>query len=183
MKHYSTVLFTYQKSSKCRNHRRKVWTVAEQRTFPQDISNQLLGVDYRILDELAFLSKQQQKKSGAAYAMPGRAYLAHKLSVSIRTISRSIARLKRLGILDSIQRRPVRGQWKTNLYRLRHWFSWRLGQLSGVLRKLSHRGTPKAHITFSIREIKAPDPLPPTKNSLSEKILGRWREKGLLPAT
>ena len=183
MKHYSTVLFTYQKSSKCRNHRRKVWTVAEQRTFPQDISNQLLGVDYRILDELAFLSKQQQKKSGAAYAMPGRAYLSQKLGCSVRTISRSISRLKRLGILDSTQRRPVRGRWKTNLYKIRSWIGWRLGQLSGTLRKLSHRGPRMAHIAFLERKIETSDPLPPPKNSVGEEILTRWKAKGLLPAT
>src|SRR5262245_17181852 len=107
--------------------------------FPVDIYRQLLGVDFRLLDELTFLSRQQKKKTGSSYCLPGRQYLSEKLGISIRTISRSDARLKRLGILDVTQRRPIRGIWQTNLYKVRHWLGWRLGQIGMNLRKIVYR--------------------------------------------
>jgi hypothetical protein len=151
-------------------------------SFPSDIYRQLLGVDFRLLDELTFLAKQQKKKSGAAYCMPGRKYLAEKLGCSIRTISRSIARLRRLGILDAIQRRPVRGIWQTNLYKIRNWIGWRLGQLSEMLRKPLHRGTPMAHKAFRERKIETSDPPLTPKNAKGEEILTRWKARGILPS-
>jgi Helix-turn-helix domain len=151
--------------------------------FPTDIYRQLLGTDFRLLDELTFLAKQQQKKSGAAYCMPGRKYLAEKLSCSIRTISRSIARLRRLGILDAIQRRPVRGLWQTNLYKIRHWLGWRIGQLGQLLRKPTHRGTPMAHIASPWGKIETSDPPTQQKNAKGEEILARWKDKGLIGAS
>jgi hypothetical protein len=155
-------------------------TVAERRQFPSDIARQLLGIDYRLLDELSYLAKQQRQRTGASYAMPGRAYLSSKLGVSIRTISRSVARLKRLGILEAFQRRPVRGQWKTNLYKIRSWLGWRLGQLSSGLRKITHRGPRRAHIASEEQKIKtsgAPLRLP---QRILEKIplLETWMTRG-----
>jgi helix-turn-helix protein len=149
-------------------------------TFPSDIYRQLLGTDFRLLDELTFLAKQQKKKSGAAYCVPGRKYLAEKLGCSIRTISRSIARLTRLGVLAVTHRRPIRGIWQTNMYKIRSWFGWRMGQLGAMLRKPVHRGTPVARITSREREIKTSEPPTPQKNIKGEEILARWKAKGLV---
>jgi len=159
--------------------------------FPVDINQQLLGVDYRLLDALGFLAKQQRKKSGAAYCMPGRKYLSQKLGVSIRTVSRSIARLKRLGILDVIQRRPVRGIWKTNLYKIRSWVGWRLGQIAGMLRKVTHREPHVAHIAPRERVIRTADaylplqkatsdPSEPAWNAKGEALLADWQKRGII---
>ena len=168
-------------------------------TFPQDIAQQLLGTDYRLLDELSFLARQQRKKSGAAYCMPGRQYLSQKLGVSIRTVSRSIARLTRLGILDATQRRPIRGRWQTNLYKIRSWVGWRMGQISGMLRKLTYRGPCVAHIASSKRNKEQSEPLSPpiptlkeTKNTWweakgegpnpkGEALLADWKKRGIIP--
>lgn len=156
--------------------------VAEARTFPSDIAQRLTGTDFRLLDELSFLSRLQRKRTGASYAMPSRRYLAEKIGCSIRTVSRSVARLKRLGILEAVQRRPRRGVWRSNLYRIRSWIGWRLGQLSGALRKIgSHRGTRTAHIAFSKRKIETSEEQSPPQNDLGTSILARWRDRGLVP--
>lgn len=154
--------------------------MSESKQFPLDIARQLLGVDYRLLDELSYLAKQQRKRTGASYAVPGRKYLSSKLGVSIRTISRSVARLKRLGILDAIQRRPVRGRWKTNLYKIRSWLGWRLAQISSNLRKIFHRETRTSHIASEKQKIKTPSPPPPLFGRTLEKnpLLKKWMERG-----
>jgi hypothetical protein len=154
--------------------------VVVQRQFPRDIYRQLLAVDFRLLDELTYLSRKQAKRSpsGARYCIPGRQYLAAKLGVCVRTVSRSIARLKRLGILDVTQRRPVRGIWKTNLYKIRHWLGWRLGQVQGLLRKPFHRGTPVAHIATRERVMGTPEAHTLPRNNAGDAILARWKNKG-----
>jgi len=68
--------------------------------FPQDIYQKLDGYDFRILDELAFLCKQQRQRTRAAYCCPGREYLAGKIGCDVGTISRHTSKLVRLGIVD-----------------------------------------------------------------------------------
>jgi DNA-binding transcriptional ArsR family regulator len=116
--------------------RREGTRFVSTQTFPTDIYQQLDGIDFRLLDELAFLCQQQRQRTGAAYCCPGREYLARKVDCDIGTISRHTSKLERLGLLEKIQRRPVRGQWRSCLYRLRSWVSWRLGQVAGMLRKV-----------------------------------------------
>lgn len=124
--------------------------------FPQDIYQQLDGTDFRLLDELAFLCKQQRQRTRAAYCCPGREYLARKVGCDVGTISRHTSKLEKLGLIEKIQRRPIRGQWRSCLYRLRSWVSWRLGQVAGALRQMGkkrkksaevHRVRPDAHKT------------------------------------
>ncbi len=141
--------------------------------FPKDIYRQLDGVDFRLIDELTFLSKLQRERTGASYCLPGREYLARKLAVSVRTVSRHIAKLKGLGVIDAIQRRPVRGQWRSNLYKVVHWIGWRVRQLTGSIRDVwkavkprpmgsasspvPHRGTHVARIAIKEKELTLPD--------------------------
>lgn len=124
--------------------------------FPQDIYQQLDGIDFRLLDELAYLCKQQRQRSTAAYCCPGREYLAKKVGCDVGTVSRHTSKLEKLGLIEKIQRRPIRGQWRSCLYRLRNWVAWRLGQIGAMLRQggkkkpkesaTSHRVRPDAHI-------------------------------------
>ena len=158
--------------------------------FPQEIYQQLDGIDFRLLDELAFLCKQQRQRTGAAYCCPGREYLATKVDCDVGTISRHTSKLEKLGLLEKIQRRPIRGQWRSCLYRLRSWVSWRLGQIAGMLRKVGksrspekipHRVRPAARITHKYENnvLQAPSkPLTtsPTAEEIAARhpILARW---------
>ena len=150
-------------------------------TFPQEIYKQLDGIDFRILNEIAFLSKQQKKRTGSAYCCPGREYLAAKVGCDIGTISRHTSKLVRLGVLEKRQRRPIRGIWQTCLYKLRGWASWALAGIAGQLRKIgnnSHRVRPSTHIASVQTEIRTPEMESPIKNDLVAKILKRWEARG-----
>jgi hypothetical protein len=161
-------------------------------SFPSDIYQKLDGIDLKLLNEFAFLSRLQRKRTGSAYCCPGREYLAGKLGCDVGTISRHTSKLVGLGILDKRQRRPVRGIWQTCLYRLRSYKAWMLGQIAGLTRKIgnSHgvrqdaqkhslRGkkeTPRASFSAS----KPPDP---PKSTRAEEVLRWCKEKGWLQAT
>ena len=157
-------------------------------TFPQDIYQQLDGIDFRILNELSFLSKQQKRRTGSAYCCPGREYLAAKVGCDVGTISRHTSKLVTLGILDKRQRRPIRGIWQTCLYKLMGWASWAMAGIASQLRKKpnnSHRVRPTAHIASVKTEIIASKPHslptkegPATINDLGRMILKRWEARG-----
>ena len=116
--------------------------VAQQR-FPEDIYQQLDGVDFRLIDELTFLSKLQRERTGASYCIPGRKYLARKLRVCVRTVSRHIAKLRKLGVLDTVQRRPVLGQFQTNLYKVFEWTVWKARRVISMVRHVAKAMKPK----------------------------------------
>jgi len=149
--------------------------------FPHEIYKKLDGIDFRILNEIAFLSKQQKKRTGSAYCCPGREYLAAKVGCDIGTISRHTTKLVKLGVLEKRQRRPIRGIWQTCLYKLKGWASWLLAGIAGQLRKIrnvSHRVRHDAHIASVRTEIRIPEGKPPIKNGLVTDILTRWKERG-----
>ena len=149
--------------------------------FPHEIYKKLDGIDFRILNEIAFLSKQQQKRTGSVYCCPGREYLAAKVGCDIGTISRHTTKLVRLGVLEKRQRRPIRGIWQTCLYKLRGWASWALAGIAGALRKIrsnSHRVRLHAHIASVGTEIRTPEVQTPIKNALVVEILRRWKARG-----
>lgn len=149
--------------------------------FPQEIYQQLDGYDFRILNEISFLSKQQKRRTGSAYCCPGREYLAEKVGCDVGTISRHTSKLVSLGILEKRQRRPIRGIWQTCLYRLKGWAAWALAGISGALRKINsptHRVRPSTHIALVETRIITPETQPPIKNDLVASILKRWEERG-----
>jgi len=153
--------------------------------FPQDIYQQLDGCDFRILNEIAFLSKQQKKRTGSAYCCPGREYLAGKVGCDVGTISRHTSKLVSLGILDKRQRRPIRGQWQTCLYKLVGWASWALSGIAGQLRKISkpaHRMRPAPHLVTEDSNKNVPDSRKPVQCDLVPQILQRWKERGKQPS-
>jgi len=121
------------------------------RTETKTLWATLSGVDLRLIDEIRFLSDLQAKKSptGATYCMPGRKYLAAKLSVSVRTISRHVAKLASLGVLAVTQRRPQAGHYSTNLYRLSSNIAWCLARIVAKIANRFHRGPKKSHIAPS----------------------------------
>lgn len=166
-------------------------------TFPVEIYQQLDGYDFRILNEIAFLSKQQKRRTGSAYCCPGREYLAGKVGCDIWTISRHTSKLERLGILIKKQRRPIRGIYQTCLYKLVKWTSWALAGIAGQLRKegtlLKHSKTtasqnnrvrPDTPIVSEYRNripktgVKHDMPVSPITDSFVADILKRWEERG-----
>jgi hypothetical protein len=152
--------------------------------FPQETYQQLDGIDLKLLEEIAFLCRQQRKRTGAAYCYPRRAYLAGKLGCDVGTISRHTSKLAGLGVLEKIQRRRIRGIWQTCLYRLRSWQAWMLGRVAGVVRKVGnfHRVRPNAHKASLGRKMETSEAKTRPQNHVSQIILARWKEKGLLPA-
>lgn len=110
--------------------------------------NQLRAQDFRLLDQIAFLSRLTAKRSPAKahYCTPGRQWLAQQLQCSTRTISRTTARLAALGVLQKQQRRPRQGHWSTNLYRIVGRAGWRAAAFCAQLRTISHRMTRPTHL-------------------------------------
>jgi hypothetical protein len=151
-------------------------------TFPQEIYKKLDGIDFRILNEVSFLSKLQKKRTGSAYCCPGREYLAEKVGCDVGTISRHTSKLVTLGVLEKRQRRPIRGIWQTCLYKLRGWGSWALAGMAGQLRKIgnkAHRVRRTPHIASVRTEIRTPEVTPSVKNERVAQILQRWKARGM----
>ena len=158
------------------------------RIFPINIYQQLDGIDFRLLGELAFLSKQQKKRTGSAYCCPSRTYLAKRVGCDVGTISRHTTKLEGLDILEKQQRRPVRGIWQTCFYKLKGWSAWTLAGIANKFRKKFkqiHRVRPNAHIA-SVRTDKiTPEAKSTAKREdtgtiqpLVASILDRWRSRG-----
>ena len=145
----------------------------------EDTLRQLDGYDIRILEEINFLSTCQAKKSpiGARYCCPGEAYLGAKIGLARENVSRHISKLGNLGILEVTHRAPIRGHWRTNLYKIRSWIFWRLGKILRKLRFTPPRVTLPSHKQFPKREEINP-PLSETAQNLVESILQRWSARG-----
>lgn len=117
---------------------------------PQSTMNYLSGLDYRIIEQIHFLSRLQAKRSptGARYCNPGQAWLAGRLGRSRQTICRRVRKLYHLGILDITHRRKKQGHWQTNLYKIVQWPKWGVARVSNLLRTLAHRVKKTGHIAL-----------------------------------
>ena len=105
------------------------------------------SVDILLLEELHYLCTLRAKRSptGAEYAMPSRNYLAAKLGVCVATVSRRVSRLVAAGYLDRVQRRPRRGVYATNLYRLKRAAGAQARRLTASLQAALGRVTDMRH--------------------------------------
>jgi hypothetical protein len=127
------------------------------------------------------VAQQQREKSEAWYSIPGRQELDEQLGVSLRTISRSRARFKRLDSLDPPPTLAGAGRWQTNLYKIHYWPGWRLGQRGELLRQPRHRETRTARNAFRTRKLPPSAPLSLQKNATGEEILARWKTRWFFP--
>lgn len=111
---------------------------ANQHTFDKATYNQLTGLDARLLELIDYECRKTRKHSpsGASYCLKPQEWLATCLGVCRETISRHVSKLAALGILQVTHRRPVRGEYQTNLYKIRSYLWWGLGK---VLRGLRSR--------------------------------------------
>lgn len=125
--------------------------------FPAETWKQLDGVDLRLLEEIAYLSDLQRKKSptGARYCCPSELYLSQKIGVRREAISRHVNKLAELGVLSVTHRRKKGGNWQTNLYKVVKWVYWKVRQAVSGLRGKLHRVRPTAHIAIPMRENKS----------------------------
>lgn len=112
------------------------------------IWQQLSTFDFRLIEQLCYLSRLRAAESPrkSHYCTPGRAWLAQRLGVSICTISRHTSRLRRLGVLDKLQRRPVRGRWQTCLYAVVNPAAWAVRRVRALILNVSHRVAKVRHI-------------------------------------
>lgn len=99
-------------------------------TLPRDITIQMTATDQRVMDLLSDMIIRSGKKnpSKKEYACPGERWIGLRLDRCRQTISEAVQKLKRLGIIRVAQRRPVNGEWSTNLYRLGYWILRQLGR-------------------------------------------------------
>jgi len=136
-------------------------------TTTRDVWNQLDGIDFRLIEELSFLSKEK------GYCWPGREYLAAKLRVTVGTISRHVTKLKGLGLLEVFHRRRRRsdGTWdtKTNIYKVVRWAG---NKVSTILRSL-FTGMRRAAHRPKKEEISCGD-LSKIGNKEVRSILEKW---------
>lgn len=139
------------------------------RRFPRAIWNQLTGLDARLLDVLAYLSRLQAKRSptGARYCVPGRTWLAAHLDCSTTSISRHTSKLRDLGLLSKRQRRPVAGTWQTCLYSLNHPTTWQFAALRSKIEQISNRLSKKSALASSSTSKTVTKPM---KESLRDVI-------------
>lgn len=127
-----------------------------QRRWPTDVWNKLTGIDARLLEQLAFLSRLQRAKSptGKAYCTPSRAWLAERLGCHRDTISRHTSKLALLGIVRKLQRRPVRGEWQTCLYGICNPLGWKFAGLRAAISRVANRLTETSALASSKRGMK-----------------------------
>jgi hypothetical protein len=128
------------------------------RRFDRATYNHLTGLDARFLELLDFDCRRQATKSptGARYSIKPEAWFAKCLSVCRETISHVVSKLSKLGILEVTHRSQIRGQYQTNLYKIRSWVWWRLGKLLRALRKAQHRVKEPSHLSHPER-VKRPE--------------------------
>lgn len=160
------------------HHMPKDSKISHPRRFDQSTYNQISGMDARLLEAIDYDARVNQKHrpTRAKYSDKPQAYFAKILGVCRETISDSVRKLEKLGILDITRRRRVRDRWQTNLYKIRSWIWWRLAKALRSLRSTPSHVTTTSHIATPKRVINNQE-TPPTGVGalLSSQILERWR--------
>jgi len=163
-------------------------TPPHPRQFDIETYRQLDGPDIRLLEEIDFLSRRQAKRSvtGARYCCPSEIYLSKKIGIARENVSRHISKLSRLGVLAVQNRRKLRGNWQTNLYKIVNWGWWRLRQAAQALRSTPARVTGTSHKAISVREnesLPRSEGAPTAIKGLLTELLARVRGGEVLPET
>lgn len=150
-------------------------STSDARTANQ-IWHQLKTIDFRLLEELRFLSVRQSQTSPtrAHYCKPGRAYLARKLGCTITTVSRHTSRLKALGVIQKLQRRPHRGRFRSCLYAIVAPAAWRITRLRHLIERTAHR------VTFRARKAAPPETAKAPRRNEAEyrALIAKWMARG-----
>lgn len=110
-------------------------------TDPQMTLNRFNGTDYRVIEQVKFISrlKGASSRSGARYACCSQRWIASKIGVCRETVNRSVRKLVRLGVLRVVHRRRVAGHWSTNITVCLQWINWGAARVTESLRQVAHR--------------------------------------------
>lgn len=89
-------------------------------SLPANTLKEMNATDCRLYELLYDMITRRRNKHGShgGYIMPSEAWLAQRLGRCRQAISESVSKLKHIGLVWVVQRRPIKGKWQTNLYRL-----------------------------------------------------------------
>lgn len=139
--------------------------------FPLDTWRQISGSGFRLIEELSYRAKP------GMWVLLSREFLAKRLAISTRQVTRITTQLQSLGVLQKFQRifRRKDGSFETHpcLYRLANWAQWKMRQLMGWL-----TGRKPSADTFSKIEKTSLLDLSFVKNPAQKEALERFAELG-----
>ena len=97
--------------------------------------NQLIGSDFRILEELIHLVRYRKRTRdpAASYVAPSQSYLGRKIGRTRVSVNRRIRRLAALGVIKVVFRRFQDGHYCTCLYTVTRSIRRRIATLMAVL--------------------------------------------------
>jgi len=106
-----------------------------------------------LISRIVFLSllHSTSDKSRAVYCIPSERYLAKAVDCTRETVSRNLKPLRKIGLLDIVQRRPHGGRWSTNLYRLGKLLWSMIQDVTTRFFAIVHRVTSTSHIVSETR--------------------------------
>ena len=112
------------------------------------VTKRLSGTQSGILQTTLFLSLLHgvQSKRGSIYCTPSEKYIAKAVNIHRVTVSRNVCSNSLKLLLEKQRRRPVNGEWQTNLYKLSKLFWAMFGNIINRFRKSFNRVTSVLHI-------------------------------------
>jgi len=127
--------------------------------IPRTKLKPLRGTTGHVLEIILAVMKVTPFKdiSGSEYCIPSQRWIASRLVCSRETVSRSVTRLSKLGLIHVIHRRKVRGRWQTNLYKLGQELCKIIYGIKKATRNLLHRVTVSSHIENKPKLEKKPN--------------------------
>lgn len=138
----------------------KIFTVLRTHPLTRHVSLRQVHILTRII--YLSLLHSENSKNRRTYCVPSERYLSRAADCTRETVSRNINKLKALDMLSVLHRRPHRGRFSTNLYKLGR-VLWSLIQhLTTCFFSIPHRVTSASHIVTesrnnSISKTKAKD--------------------------
>jgi len=112
------------------------------------VTRRLSGTQLQILLKIVFLSLLHgvQSKRGSIYCTPSEKYIAKAVNIHRVTVSRNVCSNSLKLLLEKQRRRPVNGEWQTNLYKLSKLFWAMFGNIINRFRKSFNRVTSVLHV-------------------------------------
>jgi DNA-binding transcriptional regulator YhcF (GntR family) len=125
--------------------------------FPFDAFSRLTLLDLQLFRLLSSLTKISVRRYHAAACWPSLRFLAETLNSSERSISRSIYKLKNHSMI-TVEQRRARGVFRSNVFKVKGWATWRLTQFMNSFQKIfAHRPPNLADIVKDNKKISLSD--------------------------
>ena len=112
------------------------------------VTRRLSETQLQIFQKICFLSLLHgvQSKRGSIYCTPSEKYLAKAADIHRVTVSRNVCSNSLKMLLEKQRRRPVNGEWQTNLYKLSKLFWAMFGNIINRFRRSFDRVTRMLHV-------------------------------------